>query len=49
MRHRFIDLDGVRVFCREAGDPGAPAILLPHVWDFAKHAAHYDQALAKRI
>ena len=30
MRHRFIDLDGVRVFCREAGDPGAPAILLPH-------------------
>lgn len=30
MRHRFIDLDGVRVFCREAGEPGAPAILLPH-------------------
>ncbi|MCP3138313.1 alpha/beta fold hydrolase [Pyxidicoccus xibeiensis] len=28
--HKSLDLDGVRVFYREAGPPGAPVILLPH-------------------
>ena len=30
LRHRFIDLDGIRVFVREAGQSSAPAVLLPH-------------------
>ena len=30
IRHRFIDLDGIRVFLREAGQSTAPAVLLPH-------------------
>ncbi|MFD0596422.1 alpha/beta fold hydrolase [Catellatospora coxensis] len=28
--HRFVDVDGVRVFYREAGAPGAPTLLLLH-------------------
>lgn len=28
--HRFVDVGGVRVFYREAGDPGAPTLLLLH-------------------
>ncbi|WP_129791162.1 alpha/beta fold hydrolase [Sphingosinicella sp. CPCC 101087] len=30
MRHKHIDLDGLRIFYREAGASGAPALLLPH-------------------
>jgi pimeloyl-ACP methyl ester carboxylesterase len=30
VRHRFIDLDGIRVFVREAGQSTASAVLLPH-------------------
>src|SRR5687767_12828148 len=30
MEHKYLDLNGVRIFYREAGKPGAPAILLPH-------------------
>ena len=30
VRHQFLDLEGVRVFLREAGPPDAPAVLLPH-------------------
>jgi pimeloyl-ACP methyl ester carboxylesterase len=30
VRHRYLDLDGIRVFVREAGQPTAPAVLLPH-------------------
>jgi len=30
VRHRFIDLDGMQVFVREAGQSTAPAVLLPH-------------------
>jgi pimeloyl-ACP methyl ester carboxylesterase len=30
MHHRYLDLAGMRVFYREAGPAGAPAILLPH-------------------
>ena len=28
--HRFIDIDGVHTFYRDAGDAGAPVLLLPH-------------------
>jgi pimeloyl-ACP methyl ester carboxylesterase len=30
VRHRFVDLDGMRVFVREAGQSTAPAVFLPH-------------------
>ncbi len=30
VKHRFLDLDGIRVFYREAGPPDAPIVLLPH-------------------
>ncbi|MEU4385582.1 alpha/beta hydrolase [Promicromonospora sp. NPDC023805] len=30
VRHRTLDLDGVRVFYREAGPPDGPVLLLPH-------------------
>lgn len=30
VKHRFLDLDGIRVFYREAGPPDAPVVLLPH-------------------
>lgn len=30
VRHRFVDLDGMRVFVREAGESTAPAVFLPH-------------------
>jgi pimeloyl-ACP methyl ester carboxylesterase len=30
VRHCFVDLDGMRVFVREAGQSTAPAVLLPH-------------------
>jgi pimeloyl-ACP methyl ester carboxylesterase len=30
VKHRFLDLDGTRVFYREAGARGRPAFLLPH-------------------
>jgi pimeloyl-ACP methyl ester carboxylesterase len=30
IQHRTIDIDGVHTFYREAGDPAAPVLLLPH-------------------
>jgi pimeloyl-ACP methyl ester carboxylesterase len=30
VRHRFLELDGTRIFYREAGQESAPAVLLPH-------------------
>ena len=30
MQHRTIDIDGIRIFYREAGSPAAPVVLLPH-------------------
>ncbi|WP_112241876.1 alpha/beta fold hydrolase [Kribbella monticola] len=30
VRHRWLELDGMRIFYREAGDPEAPVLLLPH-------------------
>jgi pimeloyl-ACP methyl ester carboxylesterase len=30
IQHRYLDLDGWKVFYREAGSPSAPVVLLPH-------------------
>jgi pimeloyl-ACP methyl ester carboxylesterase len=30
VQHKWLDLNGIRVFYREAGRPGAPVLLLPH-------------------
>jgi len=30
VRHKWLDLHGMRVFYREAGNPAAPVVLLPH-------------------
>jgi pimeloyl-ACP methyl ester carboxylesterase len=30
VRHRTLELDGLQIFYREAGPPGAPMLLLPH-------------------
>ncbi len=30
VKHRTIEIDGVEIFCREAGSPHAPVLLLPH-------------------
>jgi pimeloyl-ACP methyl ester carboxylesterase len=30
VNHRWLDLDGLRIFYREAGPEDAPVILLPH-------------------
>jgi pimeloyl-ACP methyl ester carboxylesterase len=35
--HRFVDVDGVRVFYREAGPPDAPTLLLLHGFPSASH------------
>jgi pimeloyl-ACP methyl ester carboxylesterase len=35
--HRYVDVDGLRVFYREAGPPGAPTLLLLHGFPSASH------------
>lgn len=35
--HRTVDIDGTKVFYREAGDPGRPAILLLHGFPSSSH------------
>jgi pimeloyl-ACP methyl ester carboxylesterase len=30
VHHRYAEIDGHRLFFREAGDPGAPAVVLLH-------------------
>jgi len=37
VRYRFADVDGVKVFYREAGSPGAPKLLLLHGFPSASH------------
>jgi pimeloyl-ACP methyl ester carboxylesterase len=37
MRHRTIDIDGLKVFYREAGAAGAPALLLLHGFPSSSH------------
>jgi len=36
-RYRTVDIDGVRIFYREAGDPAAPAVLLLHGYPTSSH------------
>lgn len=37
VRHRFVEVDGVRVFYREAGPAGAPVLLVLHGFPSASH------------
>lgn len=37
VKYRFADVDGVKVFYREAGSPGAPKLLLLHGFPSASH------------
>lgn len=37
VHHRYVDVDGVRVFYREAGPPDAPTLLLLHGFPSASH------------
>jgi pimeloyl-ACP methyl ester carboxylesterase len=36
-KHRFADIDGIKIFYREAGDPAAPKLLLLHGFPSASH------------
>lgn len=38
IRHRFLDIDGHRIFFREAGRPGAPALVLLHGYPSSSHS-----------
>jgi pimeloyl-ACP methyl ester carboxylesterase len=47
--HRRIALDGIEVFIREAGEPNAPAVLLPHGYPCSSYEfRHLIPALADR-
>lgn len=35
--HRTVDVDGIEIFCREAGDPARPTLLLLHGFPTAGH------------
>ncbi|MEV2265316.1 alpha/beta fold hydrolase [Nonomuraea africana] len=49
MKHRHIDVDGVRTFYREAGPPGAPVVLLPHGYPCSSFQfRHFMPAMADR-
>ena len=49
VRHRFMDLDGIRIFYREAGPEDAPAILLPHGYPCSSYEfRNFMPALADR-
>jgi pimeloyl-ACP methyl ester carboxylesterase len=49
VRHRFVEIDGVRVFYREAGPAGAPTLLLLHGFPSSSHMfRHLLPALADR-
>ncbi|CAI8714645.1 MULTISPECIES: alpha/beta fold hydrolase [Pseudomonas] len=37
VRYQYVDADGVRVFYREAGEPGAPVLLLLHGFPSSSH------------
>jgi hypothetical protein len=37
IRYRTTDIDGVKIFCREAGSAGAPALLLLRGFQTASH------------
>lgn len=47
--HRFLDIDGLRLFVREAGPQDAPALLLPHGYPCSSFQfRHLMPALADR-
>ena len=49
LKHRRIDLDGMSIFYREAGQPDAPAILLPHGYPCSSYEfRNFIPALADR-
>ncbi|MEU4329595.1 alpha/beta fold hydrolase [Nonomuraea dietziae] len=49
MKHRHIDVDGVRTFYREAGPEGAPVVLLPHGYPSSSFQfRHFMPAMADR-
>lgn len=49
VRHRIVNIDGVDVFCREAGPKDAPAVLLLHGFPTSSHMfRHLIPALADR-
>jgi len=49
VRHRWIDIDGMRIFYREAGPSGAPVVLLPHGYPSSSFQyRHFMPALADR-
>ncbi len=49
VRHRWIDIDGMRIFYREAGPSGAPVVLLPHGYPSSSFQyRHFMLALADR-
>ncbi len=37
VKHRYFELDGARIFFREAGPPDAPVVLLPHGYPCSSH------------
>jgi pimeloyl-ACP methyl ester carboxylesterase len=48
-RHRTIEIDGIRIFYREAGPPDAPMLLLPHGYPCSSFQyRHLMPALADR-
>jgi pimeloyl-ACP methyl ester carboxylesterase len=49
VQHRTLQLDGIRVFYREAGPPDAPVVLLPHGYPCSSFQyRHFMPALADR-
>jgi pimeloyl-ACP methyl ester carboxylesterase len=49
IQHRNIDIDGIRIFYREAGPPDAPVVLLPHGYPCSSFQfRHFMPALADR-
>ena len=43
--YRMVDVDGVEVFYREAGDPGAPSLLLLH--GFPTSSTQYQELIER--
>jgi pimeloyl-ACP methyl ester carboxylesterase len=49
VKHRTVELDGIRIFYREAGPPEAPVILLPHGYPSSSFQfRNFMPALAER-
>src|SRR5688572_7256365 len=49
VRHARVEVDGIDVFYREAGRPGAPAVLLPHGYPCSSYEfRNYMPGLADR-